>query len=80
MDQSNGPTKPESEASKGLTKREREVLALIVDGKTSKQVARILGISFKTAVTHRTHLMDKLDVHDVAGLVRFAIRAGLVQM
>ena len=61
-----------------LSKREQEVLGLIVHGKSSKEVAVALGISFKTAVTHRTSIMSKLDVHEIASLVREAIRRGLV--
>ncbi|PWT99572.1 MAG: hypothetical protein C5B51_26820 [Terriglobia bacterium] len=61
-----------------LSKRERQVLALIVEGKTSKEIAAELGISFKTAVTHRSSIMAKLDVHEIASVVREAIRRGLV--
>ena len=61
----------------GLSKRERQVLALIVAGKSSKQIAAELGISFKTAVTHRASLMGKLDVHEIASVVREAFRRGL---
>jgi DNA-binding NarL/FixJ family response regulator len=60
-----------------LTQREREVLQLIAEGKSTKEVAAILGVSVKTADTHRTHIMAKLDIHDTAGLVRYAIREGL---
>jgi DNA-binding NarL/FixJ family response regulator len=62
-----------------LSPREREVLQLIAEGKTTKEVAGILGISVKTAETHRTRLMEKLEIHQMAGLVRYAIRRGLVQ-
>jgi DNA-binding NarL/FixJ family response regulator len=62
-----------------LTPREREVLQLVAEGKTTKQIAAILKVSVKTADTHRTHLMEKLDIHDIAGLTRHAIRLGLVQ-
>jgi DNA-binding NarL/FixJ family response regulator len=61
-----------------LSKREMQVLALMVDGKTSKEIAAVLGISFKTAVTHRASIMGKLDVHETASVVREAIRRGLV--
>jgi DNA-binding NarL/FixJ family response regulator len=63
-----------------LTPREREVLALIAKGKTSKQVAEELGISFKTVVCHRDHIMSKLDTHNTADLTRAAIRLGLVDI
>lgn len=61
-----------------LTAREREVLQLIAEGQKTKQVAASLGISLKTAESHRTHLMKKLDIHDTAGLVRYAVRRGLI--
>jgi len=62
-----------------LTPREREVLRLIADGKTTKQVAQLLGVSAKTADAHRTRLMSKLDIHETASLVRYAIRRGLIE-
>jgi DNA-binding NarL/FixJ family response regulator len=62
-----------------LTDREREVLQLISEGRTTKEVASALGISVKTAGTHRTNIMRKLGVHETAGLVRYAIRQGLIQ-
>jgi two-component system response regulator NreC len=61
-----------------LTAREREVLQLIAEGQRTKQVAASLGISLKTAESHRTHLMKKLDIHDTASLVRYAVRRGLI--
>lgn len=61
-----------------LTPREREVFQLVVEGATTKEVAKELGISIKTAENHRTNLMDKLDLHSVAALVRFAARKGLL--
>lgn len=63
-----------------LTSREREVLQLIAEGHTTKEVAARLGVSIKTADSHRTHIMSKLDIHDVAGLTRFAVAQGLVQV
>lgn len=62
-----------------LTARQRQVLVLIAEGKSTKQIGAILGISFKTAVCHRNALMQKLDIHDTASLVRYAIRNGLVE-
>jgi two-component system response regulator NreC len=62
-----------------LSEREREVLQLIAEGKNTKEVGSILGISAKTAESHRTNIMQKLHIHDVAGLVRYAVREGLVQ-
>jgi DNA-binding NarL/FixJ family response regulator len=60
-----------------LTPRERQVLRLIAVGHSTKQVAGFLGVSFKTAESHRTRLMRKLDIHETAGLVRYAVRRGL---
>lgn len=61
-----------------LTARQREVLQLVAEGRSTKDIARKLGVSIKTVETHRTELMRRLDIHDVAGLVRYAIRRGLV--
>jgi DNA-binding NarL/FixJ family response regulator len=61
-----------------LTPRQREVLKLIAEGLTTKAIARRLDISAKTADTHRVQLMERLGIHDIAGLVRYAIRTGLV--
>ena len=61
-----------------LTARQREVLQLIGEGKNTKEIAYLLGISIKTAEAHRLQLMDRLNIHDVAGLVRYAIRTGLI--
>jgi len=62
-----------------LTSREREVLQLVAEGKSTKEVAGLLGISFKTAESHRTRILKKLDLHETAGLVRYAVRRGLIQ-
>jgi DNA-binding CsgD family transcriptional regulator len=72
-----GNHKPAVTDHGGLSKRERQVLSLIVAGRSSKQIAVELGISFKTAVTHRASIMGKLDVHEIASMVREAIRRGL---
>jgi DNA-binding NarL/FixJ family response regulator len=61
-----------------LTGRERQVLQLIAEGQSSRQVATVLGISAKTAESHRARLMQKLDIHETATLVRYAIRLGLI--
>jgi len=63
----------------GLSSREVEVLQLIAEGKANKQVAAELGISIKTVEKHRQHLMSKLDLHDTAGLTRYAIAAGIIE-
>jgi two-component system, NarL family, response regulator NreC len=62
-----------------LTGRERQVLQLIAEGKSTKDAASLLGISVKTAESHRMRLMQKLDIHETASLVRYAVRRGLVQ-
>lgn len=61
-----------------LTPRQREILQLIAEGNSTRDIAEMLYISTKTVETHRTQLMDRLDIHDIAGLVRYAIRIGLV--
>lgn len=61
-----------------LTARQREVLQLIAEGQTTKDMARKLNVSIKTVETHRKLLMDRLNIHDVAGLVRYAIRIGVI--
>jgi two-component system response regulator NreC len=62
-----------------LTPRERQVLQMVGEGNSTKDVARILGISTKTAESHRARLMRKLDIHETASLVRYAIRQGLLE-
>ena len=62
-----------------LSVRERQVLQLIAEGKSTKDVASLLGISVKTAESHRSRLMQKLDIHETASLVRYAVRSGLIQ-
>lgn len=63
-----------------LSPRQTEILAFIADGHSTKEIARRLNISVKTVETHRAQLMQRLDIHDVAGLVRFAIKIGLVNV
>jgi DNA-binding NarL/FixJ family response regulator len=63
-----------------LTARERQVVQLLAEGKTSKEVAVALKLSVKTAETHRTNVMRKLDLHSVADLVRYAVRNNIVQV
>jgi two-component system response regulator NreC len=62
-----------------LSARERQVVQLIGEGKSTREIASLLGISVKTAESHRNRLMQKLDIHETASLVRYAIRRGLVQ-
>ena len=62
-----------------LSYREREVLQLIAEGRTTKEVAALLGVSVSTAESHRSRIMEKLDIHETASLVRYAIRKGLIE-
>jgi PAS domain S-box-containing protein len=73
---------PDEEAMRmvfALTERERQVLVLIADGKSTKAAAEQLGISYKTADSHRSRILEKLGVHETASMVRYAIRAGLIE-
>ena len=63
-----------------LTSRQREILQLIAEGKSIKEIAHDLKISVKTVETHRTHLMERMQIHDVAGLIRQAIQSGLITL
>jgi len=73
------PTAAGEDALSRLTGREREVLQLISEGKTNKEIARILSLSINTVESHRKHVMEKLDLHNTAEIVRFAVRKGIVQ-
>jgi DNA-binding NarL/FixJ family response regulator len=72
------PNHDERNPAERLTPRQREILQLIAEGHSTKEIAQALNISVKTAETHRTQIMERLDIHDIAGLVRYAIRAGLI--
>jgi DNA-binding NarL/FixJ family response regulator len=63
-----------------LTARQREILQLIAEGNTTQEIAQTLNVSVKTIETHRAQLMERLNIHDIAGLVRFAIRVGLISL
>jgi DNA-binding NarL/FixJ family response regulator len=69
---------PKSNSFDQLTPRHREILQLIAEGQTTKEIAQTLKLSVKTVETYRTQLMERLDIHDIAGLVRYAIRTGLI--
>lgn len=73
-----GQTRDETNLLDKLTPRQREILQLIAEGHSSKRIAHLLDSSVKTVESHRASLMERLDIHDVAGLVRYAIRNGLV--
>jgi DNA-binding NarL/FixJ family response regulator len=74
-EKSEGPAGPLAK----LSMRQREILQLIAEGQTTKEIAHRLNLSVKTVETHRSQLMERLDIHDVPGLVRFAMRVGLIQ-
>ncbi|MBX0328334.1 response regulator transcription factor [Oscillochloris sp. ZM17-4] len=67
-----------AESPEQLTPRQREILQMIAEGKTTKEIAQILTLSAKTVEMHRAQLMERLDIHDVAGLVRYALRTGVI--
>ena len=71
---------PSSDSPKPLSPREKEVLSLVAEGYSSPQIAEHLSISVKTVENHRSHIMAKLHIHDLAGLVRYAVRTGLVSL
>jgi len=81
-DRKNGIFTPDEAAVRmilSLTERERQVLALIATGKSTKDAAKELGISYKTADSHRSRILEKLGVHETASMVRYAIRSGLIE-
>jgi two-component system, NarL family, nitrate/nitrite response regulator NarL len=81
-DRSHKPVPRRGESRKSgnrLSSREVEVLQLIAEGQPNKQVAAELGVSFKTVDKHRQHLMAKLNIHDIAGLTRYAIAEGIIE-
>ena len=70
---------PDSSDLDVLTPRQREILQLVAEGKSTKEVAQLLDLSAKTVETHRAQIMDRLGIRDLAGLVRYAVRTGLVR-
>ena len=79
--QEGGPASPgQSDPYESLTDREKQVLKLVAEGRSNKEVADVLGISVKTAMSHREHVMEKLGVHNRTELVRFAIRKGVIRV
>jgi PAS domain S-box-containing protein len=80
-DRKRGTCTPDDEAVRmvfSLTERERQVLVLVAGGKSTKETAAQLGISYKTADSHRSRILEKLGIHETASMVRYAIRAGLI--
>ena len=74
------PDNPEPFIYEKLTARQREILQLIAEGHTTKEIANKLNVSTKTVDTHRTQLMERLNIHDIAGLVRYAIRTQIITL
>lgn len=70
--------RPETPADDGLTERQTEILVRLAKGLASKEIAYELGLSSKTVDAHRSRIMERLDIHDVAGLTRYAVRKGLI--
>ena len=70
-------TNPKWAKGDGLTSREREVLQLVAEGYTTKEIAPVLHVSVKTVDSHREHIMEKLNIHNIAGLTKYAIKEGL---
>jgi len=79
VEEPNAPPPAGEAAYETLTSREKQVLKLVAEGRSNKEVADVLEISVKTAMTHREHLMQKLGIHNRTDLIRFAIRAGVIQ-
>jgi DNA-binding NarL/FixJ family response regulator len=69
---------PRTEPNRALTPRMRQIVQLIAEGRSTKEIAFLLNLSVKTIETHRMHLMARLGLHDVAGVVRYALRTGLI--
>jgi two-component system nitrate/nitrite response regulator NarL len=72
--------KEESPTAAQLTNRERQVLAMIVEGKSNKEMADKMGVGVRTVETHRERMMSKLNIHTIAGLTKFAIANGIVNL
>ena len=75
-----GPEAEPSDAYEALTDREKQVLKLVAEGRSNKEVAEILGISVKTAMSHRERIMDKLALHSRTDLIRFALKKGVIRV
>jgi DNA-binding NarL/FixJ family response regulator len=80
MEERDSAAPGEADPYDALTDREKQVLKLVADGRSNKEVAEVLGISVKTAMSHREHVMEKLGVHNRTELVRFAIKKGVIRV
>ena len=80
MEESSSTAPGGSDPYETLTDREKQVLKLVAEGGSNKEVAEALGISVKTAMTHREHVMEKLGLHNRTELVRFAIKRGVIRV
>jgi len=74
-----GATPPDADPYEALTDREKQVLKLVAEGRTNKEVAEMLAVSVKTAMSHREHIMQKLDLHSRTELIKFALRKGVIR-
>ncbi len=79
LKESESGTEPADDPYDALTERERQVLKLVAEGRSNKEIASLLDISVKTAMTHREHVMQKLNLHNRTDLTLFAIRRGIIQ-
>lgn len=75
-----GPARAGADPYEALTDREKQVFRLVAEGKSNKEVAEVLGISVKTAMSHREHVMEKLHLHNRTELVRFALKLGVIRI
>jgi DNA-binding NarL/FixJ family response regulator len=75
-----GQPRADASSMEALTARQREILQMIAEGKSTKEIAFQLNVSVKTVETHRAALMERLDIHDIAGLVLYAVRQGLISV
>lgn len=73
------PSPTDADPYEALTDREKQVLKLVAEGRTNKEVAEVLGVSVKTAMSHREHVMQKLDLHSRTELIKFALRKGVIR-
>ena len=80
MEEANPAAPGQADPYESLTDREKQVLKLVAEGRANKEVAEVLGISVKTAMSHREHVMEKLGVHNRTELVRFALKRGVIRV